>query len=212
MHRYTTLLMVFVVGSAGASGSAQILVPDGFVVEVLHDQIDGSTPHLEVIRNPAYGSGVVAASCDGGIVTVLRLSHSSIDVMGVHNRFLGLRIGSGLRSERWRSQQPALHFVVAGRSKHTFYVCPLMVCSKRLPQPVRHRIRCTSSWRSLLAVEVTILGRTLRTETLPMGRHSITSTVQTNLQYFILISCPLVERTSTFAECPLIHPGLTTIR
>ena len=44
---------------ASLSASAQIQVPPGFVVDTLLDQIDGTTPRLEAIRNPDYGFGGV---------------------------------------------------------------------------------------------------------------------------------------------------------
>ena len=76
-----TLVWTFLAG-ATQSASAQIEVPEGFVVDVLLDPIDGTTPILEAIRNPDYGFGVIAASVDNGILTILRISQSSIDVLG----------------------------------------------------------------------------------------------------------------------------------
>jgi hypothetical protein len=51
-------------------------------VDTLLDQIDDTTYVVEAIRNPDYGTGVVAASLDNGILTVLRITESTIDVLG----------------------------------------------------------------------------------------------------------------------------------
>ncbi|MFK7961259.1 MAG: hypothetical protein AB8G96_12135 [Phycisphaerales bacterium] len=57
-------------------------VPAGFVADVLvAGQIDGITPRLEAIRNPAYGSGIITAAAIDGIVTVRRITSASIDVL-----------------------------------------------------------------------------------------------------------------------------------
>ena len=75
------VLLVVVLGwSAGAW--AEIEVPPGFVVDTLLNQIDGTTPRLEAIRNPEYGFGVVAASADNGILKVVRISASSFELLG----------------------------------------------------------------------------------------------------------------------------------
>lgn len=66
---------------------AQIIVPAGFEVDVLIDQIDGQTPRLEAIRNPDYGFGVVAASIANQILTVLKISHGTVDVLGTATGF-----------------------------------------------------------------------------------------------------------------------------
>jgi hypothetical protein len=63
------------------SASADIVVPSGFVVDTLLEQIDGTIPRVEAIRNGDYGTGVVAASVDNGILTVLRVADSSIDLV-----------------------------------------------------------------------------------------------------------------------------------
>jgi len=66
---------------------SDITVPEGFVVDTLLDRIDGTTPRLEAIRNPDYGFGVVAASVDQGILKVLRISESSVEMFGTQSGF-----------------------------------------------------------------------------------------------------------------------------
>ena len=85
---YRTPLLAFCItlawtllAAASRSASAQIEVPEGFVVDVLLNPIDGTTPRLEAIRNPDYGFGVVAASVDNGILTILLISQSSIELL-----------------------------------------------------------------------------------------------------------------------------------
>ncbi len=64
------------------SARAEITVPAGFAIDVLLDQIDGTTPRLTAISNPEYGFGVIAASVNDGILTVLRISQDSVEVLG----------------------------------------------------------------------------------------------------------------------------------
>ncbi|HMN96078.1 MAG TPA: hypothetical protein PKC43_01405 [Phycisphaerales bacterium] len=85
--------MASLVGAA-APAFAQVVAPPGFAVDVLFDQIDGSTPRLESISNPAYGSGLVAANLNAaGILTVFRLSPSGVEVIGVRPGFLPAATG-----------------------------------------------------------------------------------------------------------------------
>jgi tetratricopeptide (TPR) repeat protein len=58
----------------------QITVPPGFVVDLLVDGFEGPAPRLEAIRNPDYGTGVVAALVDEGTVHVYRVSESSSEL------------------------------------------------------------------------------------------------------------------------------------
>jgi hypothetical protein len=60
---------------------AQITVPPGFVVEQLSGRIDNKTPRIEAIRNPAYGTGVVAASVVNQILTVRRIDAGQVAVV-----------------------------------------------------------------------------------------------------------------------------------
>jgi len=70
-----------------ASVKAEITVHEpGFYVDVLvNGQLDGETPRIEAIRNPAYGNGAVGASISNGILTVRRFSFGSIDLLAVRN-------------------------------------------------------------------------------------------------------------------------------
>ncbi|MBU0617046.1 MAG: hypothetical protein KKI02_04965 [Planctomycetes bacterium] len=87
MRKCTSWLAVIIVAVAGFSASAEIEVPPGFVVDTLLDQIDGTTPYVEAIRNPDYGFGVVVASVDNGIFEVLRISDSSVEPLGTLEGF-----------------------------------------------------------------------------------------------------------------------------
>ncbi len=87
MRTCTSWLAVIVVAVTGFSASADIVVPEGFVVDILLDQIDGSTPLLEAIRNPDYGFGVVAASVDDGILKVLRISEGHLSLLATSSEF-----------------------------------------------------------------------------------------------------------------------------
>jgi len=60
---------------------AQIVVPGGFVAEQLSPRLDNITPRIEAIRNPAYGTGVVAASVANQILTVRRIDAGAISVI-----------------------------------------------------------------------------------------------------------------------------------
>jgi len=96
--RLILFLVVIVLTTFAATDSAraQINVPPGFAVDVLLNQIDGSTPRLEAISNPAFGFGVIAADITNGVLTVKRISQSSLDVLAV--------MGGGVqRSPRWRA-------------------------------------------------------------------------------------------------------------
>jgi len=50
-----------------------IINDPNFIVEKMMDRIDGQIPRLEAIRNQQYGSGVIAASINNGIMTVLKI-------------------------------------------------------------------------------------------------------------------------------------------
>lgn len=67
--------------AAATPAPAQITVPPGFAVDQLTGRIDNKTPRIEAIRNPAYGSGVVAASISNGILTVRRISSGQVAVL-----------------------------------------------------------------------------------------------------------------------------------
>ena len=66
---------------------ADPVVLEGFVVEKIMDRMDGQTPRLEAIRNSEYGAGVVAASVDSGILTVLKLSEGGVSIIGTYSGF-----------------------------------------------------------------------------------------------------------------------------
>ena len=59
-------------------------------MDTLLDQLDGKTPRLEAISNPAYGSGVIAASVDEDILRVLRISQSSVTLLTSVTEFPGV--------------------------------------------------------------------------------------------------------------------------
>lgn len=85
MRRASLTIVASISVTAGAHG--QITVPPNREVDVLLNQIDGRTPRLEAIRNAAYGSGVVAASVDNGVLTVLRIAEDEIDVLASRGGF-----------------------------------------------------------------------------------------------------------------------------
>jgi hypothetical protein len=80
-----TGLFVFI----SASSSAEIIVPEGFVVDKIIDRIDGQTPYLEAVRDPNYGHGVIAASFDKttGILKVIRIYQDAFDLLGLLSDF-----------------------------------------------------------------------------------------------------------------------------
>lgn len=59
------------------------VAPPGFAVDQLAPQLDGVAPRIEAVRNPLYGSGVMAASVANGILTVRRISQGNIEVFAV---------------------------------------------------------------------------------------------------------------------------------
>ncbi len=76
------LMMTASVGFVCAASTwAEPQVPAGFVVDTLLDQIDGVTPRLEAVRNPAYGSGVISAKVENGILTVQRVSDGQLETL-----------------------------------------------------------------------------------------------------------------------------------
>ncbi len=87
MPRYTCWLAGIILAIGSLSASGEIQVPAGFVVDTLLDQIDGRTPRLEAIRNADYGFGVVAASVDNGILTVLRIAQGDVAPIGSQGGF-----------------------------------------------------------------------------------------------------------------------------
>lgn len=97
---------------------AQIAAPPGFTVDVLLDQIDGSTPRLEAVSNPTYGSGVVAAAInDAGILSVTRISANGVEILGVQPGFLpAARPGPNLGS--W---VPTIRFDRTGLYDHGLF-------------------------------------------------------------------------------------------
>ena len=64
-----------------------VTVPGNYAVDSLVSQIEGQTPRLEAIRNPDYGFGVIAACMDNGILKVMRVSQSSIEVINSKSGF-----------------------------------------------------------------------------------------------------------------------------
>jgi len=80
MKLAVTLSLILILVTPTAFSQITI-IPPGFAYDKLLDQIDGTTPRLEAISNPAYGYGVVAASIDNGILTVKRISYSSVEVL-----------------------------------------------------------------------------------------------------------------------------------
>ena len=60
-----------------------ITVPPGFVVDQLAPRLDDATPRLTAITNPAYGSGVIAATAHNGVVTIRRMSLGNAEVLAV---------------------------------------------------------------------------------------------------------------------------------
>ncbi|NIP24712.1 MAG: hypothetical protein GWN67_29260 [Phycisphaerae bacterium] len=84
--KYATLIVATLVFISSVT-TAEIIVPEGFVVEKLLDQIDGQTPRLEAISNPAYGVGVVSASMDNGILKVLKISDGTIETLSTKSGY-----------------------------------------------------------------------------------------------------------------------------
>lgn len=77
MKRVILLIILFVVSYASAD---PIVHDPNFMVEKIMDRIDGQTPRLEVIRNSEYGSGVMTASINNGILKIMRISQSSVEL------------------------------------------------------------------------------------------------------------------------------------
>ncbi|MBS0197446.1 MAG: hypothetical protein JSR77_11875 [Planctomycetes bacterium] len=67
--------------SCVTSTLAQITVPPGWAVDQLVGRLDNKTPRIEAIRNAAFGTGVVAASVNSGILTVRRLTGAGQSVV-----------------------------------------------------------------------------------------------------------------------------------
>jgi len=86
MKLTVTLSLILAVVTPAAFAQITI-IPPGFAYDKLLDQIDGSTPRLDAISNPAYGYGVIAASVGNGILTVKRISNSSVEVLGTLSGF-----------------------------------------------------------------------------------------------------------------------------
>lgn len=78
----TRVLAVAACAVVASSVWADPTVPPGFVVDQLLGQpIDGVTPRIEAIRQPAFGSGMVGASIANGVLTVMRISLGEIDAL-----------------------------------------------------------------------------------------------------------------------------------
>jgi len=82
MHKVGLISILLVIFSSTTVQAEIVVHEPNFVVDVLLDQIDVHTPILEVIRNPVYGNGVIAANVDNGTLNVLRISDSNIDIIG----------------------------------------------------------------------------------------------------------------------------------
>ena len=96
MHSVNALMGLGMIGccfTASVSNS-QIAVPPGFAVDQLLGPIDGVTPALEAIRNPDYGFGVASATIENGILTVLRVSQSSLSILGTTVVALGSTVAN----------------------------------------------------------------------------------------------------------------------
>ncbi len=85
-----------------------VVGPDGnpdtnFVVTHIISALDGQTPRLEAVRNPAYGTGVVAAGVDNGILKVFRISNGIVTSIGIKSGYPNV---SDVRSIRfdWTGQ------------------------------------------------------------------------------------------------------------
>ena len=77
------LVIILVANMCDANPTA----PEGFVVEKIMERLDGKKSRLEAIRNSDYGSGVIAASVDNGILTVLKINQSSIEALGTRSGY-----------------------------------------------------------------------------------------------------------------------------
>ena len=86
-RRITIVTLLIITAALPTILPAQITVPPGFVVDTLLPQIDGQTPRLEAISNPAYGSGVIAASVDNGILTIRKISPNNVEFIGTLSGF-----------------------------------------------------------------------------------------------------------------------------
>jgi len=100
MRNVMLVLVIVVAVPLSMSANGAITVPAGFTVDILLDQIDGETPRLEAISNPDYGFGVVAASADEGILTVLRISQFSVQVLGTLSGFTSDCRAGSIRFDR----------------------------------------------------------------------------------------------------------------
>ncbi len=88
MWRNILIAIVVVMVSVGSVGKGQIVVHEPcFVVEKIMDRLDGVSKRLEAVRNPAYGTGVVAAGVDNGILKVYRISNGNIETIATKSGY-----------------------------------------------------------------------------------------------------------------------------
>ncbi len=80
-HITLAALGAIALGVCTTTAIAQIVVPPGFVAEQLSPRLDNITPRIEAIRNPAYGTGVVAASVANQVLTVRRIDAGTVSVI-----------------------------------------------------------------------------------------------------------------------------------
>ena len=81
MRAFTRSILILSV--LGTPSYAQITVPPGFAVDQLSPQISGQIPRLEAVNDPSgFGFGVLAATAENGIVSVLKISPQNIEVIG----------------------------------------------------------------------------------------------------------------------------------
>jgi len=91
-------LLLFCITLVMVSGlSSAVTVDEGFVVDSLIGQIDGHAFRLEAIRNHNFGNGVIAACMDNGILKVMRISQSSVDIINVESGFDPISIIGDIR-------------------------------------------------------------------------------------------------------------------
>jgi hypothetical protein len=87
MARHMLRLIGIVLIMSNVAAAAITVHEPNFAVDVLLNQIDGGIPRLEAISNPEYGFGVLTASVDEGILKLLRISQSSIELFTTMSGF-----------------------------------------------------------------------------------------------------------------------------
>lgn len=75
--RFKISFAVLIIAILPVFSFAEITVPTGFVVEKISDL----TGKIEAISNPAYGSGIIIANIDNGILSVLKIDFGDIDLI-----------------------------------------------------------------------------------------------------------------------------------